>query len=98
MKKSNQAVVFKSNDKSQASHSWSSNSNDCNIMAEKLYWYVHASSCLRAQFLCFMTHIFLTSPLRFKKKKKKKEEKLPFPKNLLLLAKFKKIKDLKQLL
>ena len=31
-------------------------------------------------------------------KKKKKEEKLPFPKNLLLLAKFKKIKDLKQLL
>lgn len=34
MKKSNQAVVFKSNDKSQASHSWSSNSNDCNIMAE----------------------------------------------------------------
>ena len=30
--------------------------------------------------------------------KKKKEEKLPFPKNLLLLVKFKKIKDLKKLL
>ena len=30
--------------------------------------------------------------------KKKKEEKLPFPKNLLLLVKFKKINDLKKLL
>lgn len=42
-----------------------------NIMAEKLYRCVHASSCLRAQFLCFMTHIFLTSPHVFKKKKGK---------------------------